>query len=559
MALATKCPHCNTVFRVAHDQLKLRGGIVRCGSCNEVFDGNAALLAPPSAAPLPAAPTVAAPEPEVLPTPTAAPSAYQPQPSPTPLPEPTPFDAKMDAIDSRAAEVLQDEIAATEPALELDTAIDLDASGASADDTLAACAAIADPLELPPAPASLPAAIDLPLELDLDIESEPAIAAQPQTQDAAAEYDLPPAPAEAELMLDLEPEPEPALEPELEPEPELDPEPLAAPSSAALTDDWPPVTPDAAPAPEVQPEQALEEQLAIETMSDAELEAALAAELAVMERSIGAPADSTDTSDKKSNGASNERIEPSFDAPQDAEPSFHLPASAAPDLHALDDDDDTLVELSSASQQAARKGAHALSDAETDLLLQPARTTEAAADADAAAGEEPGFIKRDRRRQKYGKAISVAMALGSVALLGALGAQGVTTFRNQLAAAMPPLKPALTAACNALGCKIELPAQIDDLNIEQGELQTLSDTTFSFNTLLRNQSATAQSWPHIELVLDDASDKAVLRRVFTPRDYLGPDVQLDKGFAPHTEQAVKLFFELNQLKASGYHIAVFYP
>jgi hypothetical protein len=162
------------------------------------------------------------------------------------------------------------------------------------------------------------------------------------------------------------------------------------------------------------------------------------------------------------------------------------------------------VELSSASKQAASDKSLTQAGAEADLLLQPARTTEAAAEE--AAGEEPGFIKSDRRRQKYGKAVSIAMALGSVALVGALGVQGVTTFRNQLAAAMPPLKPALTAACNALGCKIELPAQIDDLNIEQGELQTLSDTTFSFNTLLRNQSATARK-PHIELVLDDASDK----------------------------------------------------
>jgi len=47
--------------------------------------------------------------------------------------------------------------------------------------------------------------------------------------------------------------------------------------------------------------------------------------------------------------------------------------------------------------------------------------------------------------------------------------------------------------------------------------------------------------------------------VFTPRDYLSADIALDKGFAPHTEQAVKLYFELHDLKASGYHIAVFYP
>ena len=56
MALATQCPHCHTTFRVAADQLKLRGGIVRCGSCQRIFDGNAHLIdldkpsAPPAAA-----------------------------------------------------------------------------------------------------------------------------------------------------------------------------------------------------------------------------------------------------------------------------------------------------------------------------------------------------------------------------------------------------------------------------------------------------------------------------------------------------------------------------
>ena len=51
MALATQCPHCQTRFRVASDQLKLRGGIVRCGSCQRIFDGSAHLIeldAPPA-------------------------------------------------------------------------------------------------------------------------------------------------------------------------------------------------------------------------------------------------------------------------------------------------------------------------------------------------------------------------------------------------------------------------------------------------------------------------------------------------------------------------------
>jgi predicted Zn finger-like uncharacterized protein len=38
MALATKCPKCGAMFRVVADQLKLRGGLVRCGQCRTVFD-----------------------------------------------------------------------------------------------------------------------------------------------------------------------------------------------------------------------------------------------------------------------------------------------------------------------------------------------------------------------------------------------------------------------------------------------------------------------------------------------------------------------------------------
>jgi predicted Zn finger-like uncharacterized protein len=38
MALATRCPHCGTRFRVASEQLRLRNGIVRCGDCLEVFN-----------------------------------------------------------------------------------------------------------------------------------------------------------------------------------------------------------------------------------------------------------------------------------------------------------------------------------------------------------------------------------------------------------------------------------------------------------------------------------------------------------------------------------------
>jgi predicted Zn finger-like uncharacterized protein len=74
MALATQCPHCQTTFRVAHDQLKLRAGLVRCGACKQIFNGIENLLRPDELE---------------QPTPSTAPAVSRPSP-PEPKPEPPP-------------------------------------------------------------------------------------------------------------------------------------------------------------------------------------------------------------------------------------------------------------------------------------------------------------------------------------------------------------------------------------------------------------------------------------------------------------------------------------
>ncbi|MCE3603188.1 DUF3426 domain-containing protein [Massilia sp. P8910] len=151
------------------------------------------------------------------------------------------------------------------------------------------------------------------------------------------------------------------------------------------------------------------------------------------------------------------------------------------------------------------------------------------------------------------------MLLGSILLAILLVGQGVTTFRNILVAKFPAIKPVLVSACATLGCKLELPAQIDSLSIETGELQSLGANAFTLSTLLRNQSDLTQAWPNIELALTDGNDKTLLRRVVVPSEYLPKGTVPAKGFAARSEQAVKLTFEVKQIKASGYRIAIFYP
>lgn len=408
MALATKCPHCNTIFRVAADQLKLRGGIVRCGTCREVFDGNAALVDPAAASPfLTSGPGAAVPLSATDPADHSLPSATDDEPI---------------------------------YSLDFDTSF--------------------DPFGILPPTAQLKEedGDGEHIELDLDVSlPDEALADAPVAAPVMAPAEAPEAPL---------------------------PQPMA-PFKRRQVDDVP----------------------AFATyLRDSRREPRLDAEAAP-----ALPAIDKVSLDKPASA----RREPTL-----ADHSFEaLPA--------------TPVALEPAEEQ-------------DEAVLPPA-------------DDEPAFVTLGRRREQSGKALRAAMAAGSVVLLLLLFLQVMTTFRNPLAAQFPQWKPTLVALCKLSGCQVDLPAQIEALSIEQGELQTLKEQTFSYVSLLRNQSRSVQAWPSIELILNDANDKPLLRRVIAPRDYLPATIDVSQGFAPRSEQTIKLYFALDQLKASGYHIAIFYP
>ncbi|WP_446033171.1 DUF3426 domain-containing protein [Rugamonas apoptosis] len=533
---------------------------MRCGACNEVFDGNAALLEPPvpPAAPIPAPPPA-------------------PAPVPAPLSAAVPFDAAMAALDTHAAAALQPATEDASVTLELDTAESADtaelantaeladaadaadtsgtADGADAFITITSDAAYVQPATAY-AQAGAPFAVPTSPSYASGIDATPTLAPMPTTAEDKLELDL-------DLDLDLGPAtgmqdwdtaasaPADAIH-------------LAEAAAANAS-----TIPDVAPTPAVAAEHDLVAPVA-EPERDAPFTLDDSFQLEPDDMADAGPALEIEA-DRLAplNALADGRREPTWGEPATPPPAAIASATAPAALSDTnaDDEDEVLVDLSPAARAqveaplpiTASRGddepafaAHAVADGLAADLASADTNTDTTPD-------EPGFVKRHHRRQRLGKLSTIVMSLGSVLLVGALVGQGATTFRNQLAANVPQLKPALRSLCTALGCQVELPAQIDYVTIEQGELQTLSESTFSFTTLLRNQGPTAQAWPDIELRLDDASDKAVLRRVFAPRDYLGPDADLGKGFAPHSEQSVKLYFELKQLKASGYHIAVFYP
>jgi predicted Zn finger-like uncharacterized protein len=175
--------------------------------------------------------------------------------------------------------------------------------------------------------------------------------------------------------------------------------------------------------------------------------------------------------------------------------------------------------------------------------------------------EEPGFLKRGRRKQRLGRSMRIIYGAGSALLLIAAVLQGAYAFRNQIAGSFPQTKPVLTQFCVLAGCRIDLPAQIASVSIESSELQTLASAKnkFVLTTLLRNYSGTAQEWPYIELTLNDANEKPLLRRVFKPAEYLPNRNEALSGFPAASERTIKINFALSQIQASGYRVYLFYP
>jgi predicted Zn finger-like uncharacterized protein len=279
-----------------------------------------------------------------------------------------------------------------------------------------------------------------------------------------------------------------------------------------------------------------------------------------------------------------------FPEPAEAEQPRYVAPAGPPDYSYKSAENDplqrmTLMDFSYADDEPGEEGATAgkarpeqlkpdpdqpdpLEEAIEALQRKPLRGTKqsgrkhrkAAPETEDSEGEEPSFVKQGRRRERISRALRPFMGIGSGLLLAALIAQSAYVFRNQVAVWFPQAKPAISRACAILHCQVGLPAQIEAVSIESSELQALAPekNAFSLTFLLRNHSGTPQAWPNIELTLNDANEKAIARRVFIPRDYLGTQQDLT-GFAAKSEQSFKLFFELSEIKASGYRVYLFYP
>lgn len=105
--MLTRCPHCQTAFRVTHEQLIPRQGRVRCGACYLVFSALDSLSDEPSGVAMPVVEVLPEQQGEVVPV--AVVTAEESPQLPDPVPNPWPFPAPERVAEPEPAPELEPE------------------------------------------------------------------------------------------------------------------------------------------------------------------------------------------------------------------------------------------------------------------------------------------------------------------------------------------------------------------------------------------------------------------------------------------------------------------
>lgn len=228
----------------------------------------------------------------------------------------------------------------------------------------------------------------------------------------------------------------------------------------------------------------------------------------------------------------------------------------------------------SSPPQAAAPPSQPVSTSEPAAAPTPARAPPAAAEASPAeavaeaspepeAVAVPDFLAVEapaRRRLPF----RIAWALASSLAVLALTLQVLLQYRADVLARFPQTRPLLTALCAPLGCAVLLPRRPDLMSIESSDLQADPKRAgvIALDAVIRNRASYAQEYPSLELTLTDDQQRALVRRVLMPSDYLAPrraTLLLDRGIAAHGDAEVHVYFDTGRVHPTGYRVYLFYP
>ncbi|HDR9151605.1 DUF3426 domain-containing protein [Burkholderia vietnamiensis] len=588
MLLATRCPHCETVFRLQQDQLTLHDGLVRCGHCRQVFDATRSLVPEPTVreaaggtasvgtSPVEAAPGEATP---IEATPVEAAPAESAQVEATPV-ESAPIEAApaeaapVEAAPIEAAPVESAQVeAAPIEAVPVESApvgaTPVDTAPLEAPQSASTPAASAPVDSAPPEPTPTAPALDeaTPADAVSDTPS-PTSPARLFTADlpAHAATDGNFRPAGWDMWAPwLDAGVDPSL---LHNAHTIRAEPLVPVTRQETTDAGTvrqtgtpaPISTDAAERRVVEAAAWPAEPAAAPHDTDAST--LPAAETDPREPRFIAPAQSIEQAGADpvdptapANANADAHTHTHFPEPDDVprEPRFAFtpaPPDAAPDAsHAAE-----------RGVAAAGEPANAPDDAQSAAKppAQPAVPFPAALTED----DRPHFevTRETRAPQRRGMLAGFFGGVVAATLGVLLFAQLAWWQRESVMIYWPVTQSWYRQACAALGCKVTPPRAIDGLRLNATDLRQLDGPrVLELKAPLTNRYRVALAYPSLELTLLDDTNHVTVRRVLAPRDYVRPGTPIDAGLPPGTTQTMVVRLDTNGASASNFRVQIFYP
>ena len=144
-----------------------------------------------------------------------------------------------------------------------------------------------------------------------------------------------------------------------------------------------------------------------------------------------------------------------------------------------------------------------------------------------------------------------------ILLAGLLVVQLGYMFRSELASRSPALRTTLTKACTVFACSVPLPQRPDLLKIEASDVNMLDTNRpglIQLTTTLRSYADFDVAYPALDLVLTNATEHALARRIFVPREYLGGTRDEKAGLPARAEITVALDLDTGNLNAAGFRV-----
>ncbi len=137
---------------------------------------------------------------------------------------------------------------------------------------------------------------------------------------------------------------------------------------------------------------------------------------------------------------------------------------------------------------------------------------------------------------------STALWGGLIGLLGLILIGQLAYLKRDELSQIPSLRPAVAQLCALTGCELPPLRDLSAIRIESRDVRSHPDRPGALlvNATFVNTAEFAQPYPVMRLRFTDIQGRVVAERQFQPAEYLGPDIEVERGMQPGVPIHLKL-------------------